>query len=76
MNTKNSINESLEIIRRALEDEKNDSNKDLSSNNMGCYVLLENLIALTLGIGPNTYYTRFVRKFYRKEAKSNKQLYF
>ena len=32
MNTKNSINESLEIIRRALEDEKNDSNKDLSSN--------------------------------------------
>ncbi len=32
MNTKNSINESLEIIRRALEDEKKDSNKDLSSN--------------------------------------------
>ena len=32
MNTKNSINESLEIIRRALEDEKNVSNKDLSSN--------------------------------------------
>ena len=32
MNTKNSINESLEIIRRALEDEKNDSNKELSSN--------------------------------------------
>ena len=32
MNTKNSINESLEIIRRALEDEKNESNKDLSSN--------------------------------------------
>ena len=32
MNTKNSINESLEIIRRALEDEKNDSDKDLSSN--------------------------------------------
>ena len=32
MNTKNSINESLEIIRRALEDEKNDSKKDLSSN--------------------------------------------
>ena len=32
MNTKNSINESLEIIRRALEDEKNDSNNDLSSN--------------------------------------------
>ena len=32
MNTKNSINESLEIIRRALEDEKNDTNKDLSSN--------------------------------------------
>ena len=34
MNTKNSINESLEIIRRALEDEKNDSNNDLSSNIM------------------------------------------
>ena len=32
MNTKNSINESLEVIRRALEDEKNISNKDLSSN--------------------------------------------
>ena len=32
MNTKNSINESLEIIRRALEDEKNDLNNDLSSN--------------------------------------------
>ena len=32
MNTKNSINESLEIIRRALEDDKNDKNKDLSSN--------------------------------------------
>ena len=32
MNTKNSINESLEIIRRALEDEKNVSNKDYSSN--------------------------------------------
>ena len=32
MNTNNSINESLEIIRRALEDEKNDTNKDLSSN--------------------------------------------
>ncbi len=32
MNTKNSINESLEIIRRALEDEKNESKKDLSSN--------------------------------------------
>ena len=32
MDTKNSINESLEIIRRALEDEKNDTNKDLSSN--------------------------------------------
>ena len=31
MNTNNSINESLEIIRRALEDEKNDSNH-LSSN--------------------------------------------
>ena len=32
MNTKNSINQSLEIIRRALEDDKNDINKDLSSN--------------------------------------------
>ncbi len=32
MNTKNSINESLEIIRRALEDEKNNTNKDSSSN--------------------------------------------
>ena len=32
MNTKNSINESLEIIRRALEDEKNDTNNNLSSN--------------------------------------------
>ena len=32
MNTKNSINESLEVIRKALEDEKNDSNNDLSSN--------------------------------------------
>ena len=32
MNRKNSINESLEIIRRALEDEKKESNKDLSSN--------------------------------------------
>ena len=32
MNTKNSINESLEVIRRALEDEKNDSNKVSSSN--------------------------------------------
>ena len=32
MDSKNSINESLEIIRRALEDEKNDTNKDLSSN--------------------------------------------
>ena len=32
MNTKNSINESLEIIRRALEDESNDSNSDLSSS--------------------------------------------
>ena len=32
MNTNNSINESLEFIRRALEDEKNDINKDLSSN--------------------------------------------
>ena len=32
MNTKNSINESLEVIRRALEDEKNISDKNLSSN--------------------------------------------
>ena len=32
MNTKNSINESLEVIRRALEDEKSNSDKDLSSN--------------------------------------------
>ncbi len=32
MNTKNSINESLEIIRRALEDEKNDLNKHSGSN--------------------------------------------
>ena len=32
MNTKNSINESLEIIRKAPEDEKNDTIKDLSSN--------------------------------------------
>ena len=32
MNTKNSINESLEVIRRALEDENNDSNKHSSSN--------------------------------------------
>ena len=32
MNTKNSINESLEVIRRALEDEKNDSIKNSSSN--------------------------------------------
>ena len=32
MNTKNSINESLEVIRRALEDENNDSNKNSSSN--------------------------------------------
>ena len=32
MNTKNSINESLEIIRKALEDEKSDENIDLSSN--------------------------------------------
>ena len=31
MNTKNSINESLEVIRRALEDEKNDSYKDSSN---------------------------------------------
>ncbi len=32
MNTKNSINESLEIIRKALQDDKNDLDKDLSSN--------------------------------------------
>ena len=32
MSTKNSINQSLEVIRRALEDEKNDSNKNSSSN--------------------------------------------
>ena len=32
MNTNNSINESLEVIRRALEDEKNDTTEDLSSN--------------------------------------------
>ncbi len=32
MNTKNSINESLEVIRRALEDEKSISDKNLSSN--------------------------------------------
>ena len=32
MNTKNSINESLEVIRRALEDEKNISDNDLTSN--------------------------------------------
>ena len=32
MNTQNSINESLEVIRRALEDEKKDSNKNSSSN--------------------------------------------
>ncbi len=32
MNTKNSINESLEVIRRALEDEKNNSNTHSSSN--------------------------------------------
>ena len=32
MNTKNSINESLEVIRRALEDERIDSNKHSSSN--------------------------------------------
>ena len=32
MNTKNSINESLEVIRRELEEEKNISDKDLSSN--------------------------------------------
>ena len=32
MNTKNSINESLEVIRRALEDEKNIADNDLSPN--------------------------------------------
>ena len=32
MDKKNSINESLEIIRKALEDEKNDTNDDVSSN--------------------------------------------
>ncbi len=32
MNTKNSINESLEVIRRALEDDNNNSNKYSSSN--------------------------------------------
>ena len=32
MNTKNSINESLEVIRRALEDEKNIADNELSSN--------------------------------------------
>ena len=32
MNTKNSINESLEVIRRALEDEKKIADNDLSSN--------------------------------------------
>ena len=32
MNRKNSINESLEVIRRALEDEKNIADNDLSSN--------------------------------------------
>ena len=32
MKTKNSINESLEVIRRALEDEKSIPDKDLSSN--------------------------------------------
>ena len=32
MNTKNSINESLEVIRRALEDEKNIADNNLSSN--------------------------------------------
>tara|TARA_Y100001935_G_scaffold79762_1_gene66698 strand:+ start:343 stop:627 length:285 start_codon:yes stop_codon:yes gene_type:complete len=32
MNTKNSINESLEIIRKALEDDKNPTNKDIYSN--------------------------------------------
>ena len=31
MNTKNSINESLEVIRRALEDEKSTADNDLSS---------------------------------------------
>ena len=32
MDTKNSINQSLEIIRKALEDEKTDMVKELSSN--------------------------------------------
>ncbi len=32
MDKKHSINESLEIIRRALEDEKTDINNELSSN--------------------------------------------
>tara|TARA_Y100001954_G_scaffold69361_1_gene75888 strand:+ start:809 stop:1093 length:285 start_codon:yes stop_codon:yes gene_type:complete len=32
MDTKNSINQSLEIIRKALEEENIDTNKDLSSN--------------------------------------------
>ena len=32
MDTKNSINQSLEIIRKALEEENIDINKDLSSN--------------------------------------------
>ena len=51
MNTKNSINESLEIIRKALEDEKTDIKNDLSSdilvlnqkvNNDGTIKLLRN----------------------------------
>ena len=32
MDTKNSINQSLEIIRKSLEEENIDTNKDLSSN--------------------------------------------
>ena len=32
MDTKNTINQSLEIIRKALEEENIDTNKDLSSN--------------------------------------------
>ena len=32
MKVKNSINESLEVIRKALEDEKIDNNKELSTN--------------------------------------------
>ena len=51
MDTKNSINQSLEIIRKALEEENIDTNKDLSSNililnqkvnNDGTIKLLEN----------------------------------